>query len=136
MSEERKSFREVAFQLIDEERERQIEKGKIDNHPWILWLTIMTDYLGRIAYILYSMAYKPDSVSIDTLLKEVVKLEAIGVAFIEHIILESDSAEPEVEQTAPHHEVVEEALVRESVHGGPYEHGEEPEAEESNENES
>lgn len=88
-------YRESVFQLIDEERERQIKLGKSDNNPWIIWLTILNDYLGRVANTLWKMVYEVEERTIDDLLEDTIKLLAIGVAFCEHIILESPAIEPE-----------------------------------------
>ena len=87
------SYREVVFQLIDEERERQIELGKSDNNPWALWLMILGDYVGRISNTLWKLTTGDKDTTGDDLLKDLVRALAIGVAWSEHIILHSINIE-------------------------------------------
>ncbi len=81
------SYRETVFQLIDEERERQIELGKDDNNPWALWLMIVSDYFGRVANTLWKLTAGDKDTTSDDLMKDLIRVLAVGVAWVEHIIM-------------------------------------------------
>lgn len=89
------SYRETMFQLIDEERERQIELGKSDNNPWALWTMIFSDYVGRVSNTLWKLTTGNEDTTVDDLLKDLVRVLAIGVAWGEHIIMHSVEVEEE-----------------------------------------
>lgn len=80
-----KFLREVVFQMIDEERERQINLDKEQRHAWATWNIIFNDYVGRVARELWYLANK-DKNTADDIILSLVKVLAVGVAWLEDIL--------------------------------------------------
>ena len=80
------SIREVIFNLVDEERERQIEAGKPDNQPWANWLIIFVEYTGKLSKTLWNMAMNNEDASFDSAFMALLKVVSIGVAWLEDIV--------------------------------------------------
>jgi len=80
------NIREVIFNMIDEERELQIEAGKSDNQPWATWLIVLVDYTGRLSKELWNMAMNNEDASCDKVFIALLKVVSIGVAWLEDIV--------------------------------------------------
>lgn len=90
---EEKTTREIFLLMVDEERNRQQELGKEDNNSWAMWLIIMTDYLGKVSNTLWRLVFSVEETDQHDLLRALVKLLAIGVAWGEHIIISDPDKE-------------------------------------------
>lgn len=69
------SDRQLIFNLISEQRDRQDAKGKSFEHSDAVWCTILNDYLGRAV----SKCYTGEQADMEMLAKAL----AVGVAWME-----------------------------------------------------
>ena len=81
-----------ALSLVDEERNRQVEKWGTQRLSWVEWVSILAEEVGEFAQQANEVHFDPTGcLDKEGLLLEVTQVAAVAVAIIEHL-LEGDSS--------------------------------------------
>ena len=83
------NFTKIVLGKLEDERTRQEELDKEDNHSWAVWLMLLLDYTGRVSNVLFRMLFDSD-ITADVLFDSLVEVGAVCVAWLEHILRSVD----------------------------------------------
>lgn len=83
---------ESVFDLLEEERKRQQELGREDNHSWATWSLIHSKYAGKVSDLILKFAYgEKTEKDIEEMQQALVEVTSIGVAWLENLLEFIDS---------------------------------------------
>lgn len=79
-----------ALSLVDEERNRQVEKWGTQRLSWVEWVSILAEEVGEAAQQANEVHFDPTGcLDKEGLLLEVTQVAAVAVAIIEHLLEDS-----------------------------------------------
>jgi NTP pyrophosphatase (non-canonical NTP hydrolase) len=76
------TFLEITI-LIHDERERQLAKWGEQHHSHLEWLGILVEEVGEAAEAIVKRYIDHESLKDDPIIKEVIQLTAVGMAWLE-----------------------------------------------------
>ena len=86
MAEEKEiNNRDLVFDAINAERERQIKLEKGKNHSWATWYIIFAKYVGKLGEEFLSIAFNRKSEAYD-FYNAIIEVLAVGVAWAEEAL--------------------------------------------------
>lgn len=80
-----KEFEEDIFESVADERTRQDEKWGIQNHPPLLWLSILSEEVGEVAKELNEFGFSSDPVRLENARTELIQTAAVAIAFADSL---------------------------------------------------